>query len=252
MSEAYVRTESQGALSIIEFYYPPVNSLPGSILKLLEEAINKESKNPDTHLILLRSGGERAFCAGASFDELSAIQSLEEGKKFFSGFANVINAMRKSSKIIVGRVHGKTVGGGVGLACAMDYCFAVEKASIRLSELAVGIGPFVVGPAVERKVGLAKMAQITLTPDIWKSANWAEESGMFTEVFASVSEMDQRINEFISTLLSYNPQALEQLKKTLWEGFDHWDELLIRRAEISGKLVLSEFTRNAISTFKTK
>jgi methylglutaconyl-CoA hydratase len=252
MSDAYVRTETQGALSIIEFYYPPVNSLPGFILKKLENAIIKEGENPDTHLILLRSGGKRAFCAGASFDELSEIGNLEDGKKFFSGFANVINAMRKSSKIIVGRVHGKTVGGGVGLVCAMDYCFAVEKAAIRLSELAVGIGPFVVGPAVERKIGLAKMTQITLTPATWQSSDWAKDSGMFTEVFPTVSEMDQHIIEFTNTLLSYNPRALHDLKRTLWEGYDHWDALLIQRAEISGKLVLSEFTRSAIAKFKAK
>jgi methylglutaconyl-CoA hydratase len=239
-------------IATVEFYHPMSNSLPGAILNKLAETILEAGKNPEVNVIVLRSAGERAFCAGASFDELVAINDLETGRVFFSGFAKVINATRTCGKIVIGRVQGKAVGGGVGLASAVDYCFATKFASARLSELAIGIGPFVVGPAVARKIGDSAMSQMAITPAKWQTAQWAEQKGLYTEVYDSAEEMDQAIDSFAQELNSYNPEALAELKKIFWEGTEHWDTLLFERAEVSGKLVLSEFTKNAIAKFKAK
>jgi len=208
--------------------------------------------NDEVTVIILKSAGERAFCAGASFDELISIDNLETGKIFFSGFANVINAARKCPKIIIGRVQGKAVGGGVGMASAVDYCMATKFASVKLSELAVGIGPFVVGPAVERKIGTSAMSQLSINATEWQTAQWAKEKGLYTDVFETVEEMDEAITKLTTTLSKSNPEAMQMLKKVFWEGTENWDSLLIERAAMSGKLVLSDFTRQAINKFKKK
>lgn len=236
----------------IEFGHPMSNSLPGKILGKLAETITELGKRDDVKVIILGSSGEKAFCAGASFDELISIDDLDTGKVFFSGFANVINACRKCPKFIIGRVHGKAVGGGVGVASAVDYCFATKYADIKLSELAVGIGPFVVGPAVQRKMGLSAMSQLAINATEWRSANWAKEHGLYTDVYDSAQEMDQEIDALAERLSRSNPEAMEQLKGIFWEGTENWDTLLADRAAISGQLVLSDFTRNAINAFKKK
>lgn len=242
----------EDGLATVTFFHPSHNSLPGKILAKLANTITELGTNDAVKLILLKSAGDRTFCAGASFDELIAISNLEEGKKFFMGFANVINAMRKCPKLIIGRVQGKAVGGGVGVASATDFCVATKFASVKLSELAVGIGPFVVGPAVERKVGLSAMSQMAIDASTWQTADWAKEKGLFTELFDSAEEMDAYLEEYLKKLLSYNPEAMSDLKKVIWQGTEHWDNLLAERAGISGKLVLSEFTKNFIKQFQTK
>jgi len=239
-------------IATIEFGHPLSNSLPGKILSKLAKEITSLGMNDAVKVVVIKSSGEKAFCAGASFDELISIEDFETGKKFFSGFANVINACRKSPKLIIGRVHGKTVGGGVGVASAVDYCFATKYADVKLSELAVGIGPFVVGPAVERKIGVSAMSQLAINATDWKSANWAMEKGLYTEVFDSIEEMDIQIKELAAKLSQSNPEAMVLLKNIFWEGTDHWDDLLMDRAELSGQLVLSDFTVNAIKKFKKK
>jgi len=252
MTEAYVKHTVKDGVSIIEFFHPQSNSLPGHILNELAETIRMAGKDPQSSVILLKSGGEKAFCAGASFDELIAIDNEETGKTFFSGFARVINAMRKCPKFIIGRVQGKTVGGGVGVASSCDYCFATSNASIKLSELAVGIGPFVVGPAVERKIGKAAFSELAIAAADWRSSLWAKNKGLFAEVCDSAEEMDSEIDTFISKLKSFNPEAMAEMKKIFWEGTENWDTLLLQRAQVSGTLVLSDFTRNAINRFKKK
>ena len=250
--EAYVKLEVKNEVGIIKFFHPQSNSLPASILAKLADTITNAGEDNNIKVIILKSEGERAFCAGASFDELVAIDNPENGKKFFSGFANVINAARKCPKFIIGRVQGKAVGGGVGMASATDYCFATRFSSAKLSELAIGIGPFVVGPAVERKIGISAFSAMTINADKWFEASWAREKGLYTEIFDSAEEMDTEIEKLASTLSKSNPEAMEGLKKIIWEGTEHWDTLLMERAESSGKLVLSEFTKNAINKFKTK
>ena len=250
--EEYVKITTEKSIGTIEFYHPQSNSLPGHILAELATTISKAGEDDNIKVIILKSAGERAFCAGASFDELVAIDTPENGKKFFSGFANVINAARKCPKFIIGRVQGKAVGGGVGMASATDYCFATKFASAKLSELAIGIGPFVVGPAVERKVGTAAFSAMTINATKWFDASWAREKGLYTEVFDTIAEMDFEIEKLATTLSSSNPEAMEDLKKIMWQGTDHWDELLMERATSSGKLVLSDFTKNAIAKFKAK
>jgi len=250
--EAYVKLNVGNSVATIEFFHPQSNSLPSHILAELASTITKAGEDDSIKVIILKSTGERAFCAGASFDELVAIDTPENGKKFFSGFANVINAARKCPKFIIGRVQGKAVGGGVGMASATDYCFATKFASVKLSELAIGIGPFVVGPAVERKVGTSAFSAMTINAGKWFDASWAREKGLYTEVFDSVDEMDTEIEKLACTLSTSNPVAMEELKKVMWQGSEHWDELLMERAVSSGTLVLSDFTKNAIKKFKTK
>ena len=248
----YVKITTENSVGTIEFFHPQSNSLPGHILAELANTITSAGEDENIKVIILKSAGERAFCAGASFDELVAIDTPKNGAKFFSGFANVINAARKCPKFIIGRVQGKAVGGGVGMASATDYCFATKFASAKLSELAIGIGPFVVGPAVERKVGTSAFSAMTINACKWFDASWAREKGLYTEVFDSVEEMDVEVAKLASTLAKSNPEAMKGLKKIMWQGSEHWDELLMERAVSSGTLVLSDFTKNAIEKFKTK
>ncbi len=250
--EAFVRSEIKNGIGTITFFHPQSNSMPGSQLRNLAAEIEKLGKDASAKVIVLKSEGDKAFCAGASFDELIAIKDLETGTKFFSGFAMVINAMRKAPKFIIARVQGKAVGGGVGIASSADYTFATEAALVKLSELAVGIGPFVVGPAVERKVGTSAFCQLTINATEWLPAQWAKEKGLYAELFPSSEEMDKGIETLAAKLASSNPEAMAMLKKIMWEGTENWDTLLIERAGMSGKLVLSEFTINAINKFKQK
>jgi methylglutaconyl-CoA hydratase len=251
--EAYVKSHTDPiGITTIEFFHPQGNSLPGQILEALAHEIHHAGLAHDTKLIVLRSEGERTFCAGASFDELSAIKNEEEGLRFFSGFAHVINAMRTCPKLIIGRIQGKCVGGGVGLAASVDYAIATEAAEIKLSELAIGIGPFVVGPAVERKIGNAAFSHLAIDATSWRIADWAKRKGLFAEVHTTTEGMDESISRLASTLAHSSPEAMTEMKKMFWKGTDHWEQLLHERAAISGRLVLSAFTRQAIERFKQK
>lgn len=252
LEQGKVTSRINEGIATIEFFHPLSNSLPGKLLAELAETITKMGKDEAVKVIILKSEGERAFCAGASFDELISINDIETGKVFFSGFANVINACRKCPKLIIGRVQGKAVGGGVGVASAVDYCVATKFAAVKLSELAVGIGPFVVGPAVERKIGTSAMSQLAIDATEWQSAEWAKEKGLYTEVYESAEEMDKAIEVLASKLASSNPEAMRLLKQIFWKGTEHWDDLLKERAAMSGELVLSDFTKNAINKFKNK
>ncbi len=247
-----VSTNSENGITTITFFHPQSNSLPGALLRKLAEEITAVGNDQKAKVIVLKSQGEKTFCAGASFDELISIQDTESGNYFFSGFSAVINAIRKAPKFVIVRVQGKAVGGGVGLASAADYTFAHESASVKLSELAVGIGPFVVGPAVERKIGTSAFMQLSINATKWESAKWAREKGLYSEVFSSVEEMDKAIMLLAMTLSFSNPDAMKELKKIAWAGTENWDELLAVRAAISGKLVLSDFTKEAINKFKQK
>lgn len=243
-------TKIENRIATVEFGHPASNSFPAELLQRLTDALNQLGHNPDVSVVVLKSEGEGAFCAGASFDELLAVSNFEEGAVFFSGFANVINAMRNCPKLIVGRIHGKAVGGGVGLAAACDYALATVDSAIKLSEFTIGIGPFVIAPAVERKMGKAALAELTLAAHEWKNAYWAQEKGLYAKVFETVKELDKEMDIFSQKLASYNPEALSAMKKVLWEGTENWDSLLADRARISGRLVLSDFTKNALAQFK--
>lgn len=245
-----LNTTLNSKIATIEFAHPSGNSFPGHLLQLLAEEFNDLSNNSEVSVIILKSKGEKVFCAGASFDELLAVSDLVEGTSFFSGFANVLNAMRKCSKLIVGRVQGKAVGGGVGLAAACDYVFAASDANIKLSEFTIGIGPFVIAPAVERKIGTHGLSELTLAADEWHTAEWARQKGLYAKTFPTLEELDNELDIFTGKLSNYNPQALSEMKKVLWEGTENWGTLLYERASISGKLVLSDFTKKALGQFK--
>ena len=252
IQEGFVKSETHQGITTIEFFHPQSNSLPGKILDELRQEIHFAGTHAETKVIVLKSAGEKAFCAGASFDELLEIKTEAEGLKFFSGFANVINAMRTCPKFIIARVQGKCVGGGVGLASAADYTIAVNKADIKLSELAIGIGPFVVGPVVEKKIGNAAFMALSIDAAMWRNSEWAKKKGLFAEVHENVENMDESIQRLAHNLAHSNPVAMAELKKIFWKGTENWDVLLKERAAISGKLILSEFSRNALQQFKMK
>ncbi len=249
MSDPYVNIKIENGVGTIEFFHPAHNSLPGDVLSKLAQTITEAGAQDDIKVIVLKSGRDRTFCAGASFKELINIDDAETGKIFFSGFANVINAMRKCPKFVIGRIQGKTVGGGVGLAAATDYCMATKYASIKLSELNVGIGPFVVGPAIERKIGLSAMTQIAIDANSFYDAEWARDKGLFTKVFEDIETLDAEVKAFAAHLCTYNPEAMKDMKKVFWEGTEHWDTLLADRAVISGRLALSGFTKETLKRF---
>ena len=252
IQEGYVKSETHNGTTTIEFFHPQSNSLPGKILEEMAKEIHFAGTHAESKVILLKSGGDKTFCAGASFDELLQIRTEKEGLHFFSGFAHVINAMRKCPKFIIARVQGKCVGGGVGLAAAADYAIATEKADIKLSELALGIGPFVVGPALERKIGVAAFSALAIDASMWRNSEWAKKKGLFAEVHPNIESMDESIERLASHLAHSNPAAMAELKKITWKGAEDWDSLLLERAAISGKLILSSFSRNAIEKFKVK
>ncbi len=248
----YVKSELHNNITTIEFYHPQGNSLPSNILADLVHEINHTAHNKDIRVILLRSGGSGAFCGGASFDELATIENEKQGAKFFSGFATVINAMRKCSKLIVAQIHGKCVGGGVGLAAAADYTIALEGAEVKLSELSIGIGPFVVGPAVERKIGLSAYSQLAIDSTMWRNADWARRKGLYAELHPTPESMEESIARLTGALAHTSPEAIAEMKKVFWQGTDHWDTLLQERAATCGRLVVSNYTRESLQKFKQK
>lgn len=249
--QGYVRTDiTPDGVAHVIFYHPNHNSLPSRLLQELAAAFESAGLRADVRVVVLRSAEHKTFCAGASFDELQAISDVETGNRFFAGFGQVINAMRKCPKIIVGRIHGKAVGGGVGLAAATDFCLASQWATFRLSELAVGFGPFVIGPAVERKTGLSAFSQLALTPEEWRTAEWGKSKGLYQEVFDTNEQLDAYLDHICNKLCQYSPDALLALKEVFWQGTDHWESLLPERAAISGRLSLTEFSKNAVNAFK--
>ncbi|MEE9430592.1 MAG: enoyl-CoA hydratase/isomerase family protein [Melioribacteraceae bacterium] len=251
MNNGFIKLETKNRIATLTFYHPKSNSFPSILLKELTENINQLSEDKNVNVILLKSEGEKTFCAGASFDELIEIDNLKDGKEFFMGFTRLINSIRKCKKIIVGRIQGKAVGGGVGLVAITDYAMASKNASLRLSELALGLGPFVVGPPIERKIGIDAFEAMSLDCE-WRTAEWGKQHGFYTEVYETIDELDEHINKFVKTLSERNPEALTKLKEIFWEGTEHWDELLEERAENSGKLVLSDYTKKFITDFKNR
>jgi methylglutaconyl-CoA hydratase len=249
-NNGFIHSQINNKIATITFSHSASNSFPSYLLKDLTATLNAISDNDAVAIVILKSEGNGAFCAGASFDELLAIDNFDDGKTFFSGFANVINAMRTCKKLIIGRIQGKAVGGGLGLASACDYVFATQEAAVKLSELTIGIGPFVIEPVVSRKIGKTATTQLTLAAHDWKTAQWAFDKGLYTEVFETFSEMDVALENFTLKLASYNPEALMAIKEVFWENTAHWDTLLYDRAAISGQLVLSDFTKNALSKLK--
>lgn len=248
--DSFVTSDIQNGIATITFFHPQGNSMPGVQLARLAAEITTQGENHEVNVIILKSAGEKAFCAGASFDELLSITNEQDGKAFFSGFANVINAMRKAPKLIIAQIQGKAVGGGVGLACAADYTLATTAASIKLSELTIGIGPFVISPVVERKIGTSAFMQMSINATEFYSAHWAKEKGMFAEVFETIEELTTATNALAEKLATYNPEAMRLLKQIAWEGTENWDTLLTERAQMSGSLVLSDFTKEALNRFK--
>lgn len=252
VKDGYVKTDREHGITTIEFHHPKSNSLPGKLLEALAQTIHSEGVDESTKVIILRSGGEKIFCSGASFDELETIQTAAQGTEFFSGYAKVINAMRKTPQFVIARIQGKCVGGGLGLAAAADYAIAVEGADIKLSELGAGFGPFVIGPAVQRKIGVAAFSHLAIDADTWRSGDWARRKGLYAELHPEISGMEESIERLSFTLSHSNPEAMKELKKVFWKGTEDWDELLKERAAISGRLILSEYSRKFIANFRSK
>jgi methylglutaconyl-CoA hydratase len=252
LKEGYVQTETHQGITTIEFFHPKGNALPNKNIEALAKEIHFAGSHAETKVIILKSGGDKSFCGGASFDELADMKTEAEATQFFMGFANVINAIRKSSKFVIGRIHGKCVGGGVGIAAAVDYAIATQHADIKLSELEMGMGPFVIGPAVERKIGTAAFSALSIDASMWRNTEWAKRKGLFAEVHETIENMDESISRLANHLSHSSPDAMREMKKMLWHGTDHWDALLRERAAISGKLALSSYTKKAVEKFRTK
>lgn len=248
----YVKTETHQSITIIEFSHPKGNSLPSKILEQLASEIHFAGQHAETKVIIIKSSGDGIFCSGASFDELITIKTESEGLKFFSGFANVMNAIRKCPKFVIGRVQGKCVGGGVGIAAAVDYCIATENCDIKLSELSIGIGPFVVGPVIERRIGTSAFSHLAIDATMWRSSDWAKKKGLFAEVHPSIENMDESIQRLSNNLAHNSPDAMREMKKIFWKGTENWDELLRERAAISGKLILSPYSKTALDAVSQK
>ncbi len=240
-----VQSEVVQGIATITFGHPRSNSMPGNLLRTLADQVRAAGENPAVKVVILKASGGGVFCAGASFDELVSISNLDEGKRFFSGFAQVILAMIRCPKFVIARVHGKAAGGGVGLIAAADYAVAAAGASVKLSELAVGIGPFVVGPVIERKIGAGAYSAMSVDAD-WRTAEWAERHGLVAEVRESVEAMDQAITKRATWLAGCNPAAMAQLKKVFWQGTEGWDALLAERAAMSGSLILTPEAKAAV------
>ena len=249
-SNGSLYTNIINGIATLEFGHPAGNSFVSELLDRLHEALENLSHDPQVKLIILKSEGERAFCAGASLDELRSVSTPDEATSFFGGFAKVINAMRTNNKPVIGRVQGKAVGGGVGLIAACDYVFATEDASVRLSEISIGIAPLVIAPAVERKIGPGGLAELSLSPSSWQNAYWAREKGLYANVFSSIKEMDKELDLYASQLAALPSAALQAMKKVLWEGTEHWDQLLFQRAEMSGQLSLTPETKEILARIK--
>jgi methylglutaconyl-CoA hydratase len=250
MEQGKIHTFIEEGIGWIKFYHPKSNSLPSALLNEIARAIHLYDKDPSVKVIAISSEGDKAFCAGASFDELLNIKNETEGKNFFSGFAKVILAMKESSKFVVARIHGKAIGGGVGIAAAADYSFALNTASVKLSELSIGIGPFVIGPVVERKIGLAAFSELSINATEWKSAQWAHQKGLYSSIYDSEELMDAELKSLLNTLSASSIEAMHKMKQMFWEGTAHWNTLLYDRAAVSGALVLSPKTKEILSQFK--
>ena len=248
--QAYVTSAEYKGVATLTFFHPQHNAMPSDLLAKLRQAIVQAGQDPAVKVIVLCSAGERSFCAGASFEELVAIENKAQGEAFFNGFAQVINAMRLCPKFIIARIHGKAVGGGVGLAASADYALASQYASVKLSELSIGIGPFVVAPAIARKIGVSALGQMTLNAKTFYTAQWAKDKGLFAEVLPDAQALDDAIETLCHELKSYHPEAMAEMKRALWSGTEHWETLLAERAAISGGLVLNDFTKATLERFK--
>jgi len=235
----------------ITFGHPAHNSFPVKQLRALVAALDTAGDDDDTRAILLRSMGERTFCAGANLDELLAIDKAKAAKEFFMGFANLLLAMRRCPKPIVVAVQGKAIGGGVGIAATADYCLATEAASVKLSELAIAIGPFVILPALVRKMGVAAATELSIDTE-WHDAHWAQAKGLYQRVYPTFAELTEAAEALANKLAGYSLKASGELKTTLWHGTNHWPALLEERAGVSGRLVLSEEAKVALAAFKKK
>lgn len=247
---SYINSSIQNNICYIEFFTPKHNALNSN---MLDQLANKIEETPEhCAVIVLRSGGDRTFCAGASFDELSQIKNQEEATIFFNGFAKVILSIKACPQIVIVSVQGKAVGGGVGIIAAADYAIASENAALKLSELNIGIGPFVIAPAIVKKSGINVLTEMSLNPDNFYSAKWAKQKGLFHKVCENQSDLKITTNNFANKLASFNVNALKAMKHVFWENTEHWPELLEKRAETSGSLVLEKAVQDKIRTILSK
>ncbi|PUB28160.1 methylglutaconyl-CoA hydratase [Elizabethkingia sp. YR214] len=247
----FVISEIKNNIAEITFGTPKSNSLPGAILEKLAQTILEEGVKKEVKAILIKSAGEKAFCAGASFDELLAIDELEVSKKFFGGFAKVLNAMRNCGKIVVVRVQGKTTGGGVGITCGADYCFATKDATLALTEINLGIGPFVIGPYVERKIGKSQFSAMAIDAE-FRSAEWAEQHNIYHSVSENIAEMDTKLDDFLQKLSTRSDEALALIKKVSWDGTDYFNILMPDRIHMSASLILEDSAKKNIEAIKER
>ena len=248
----FVKHTVLNGIATISFFHPEQNSLPTIVLRSLIKTINLLSNDSGILVIILKSDGRGTFCAGANFTEMLEINDSISGYKYFNGFADLINTMRLCPKLIIVRVQGKSVGGGVGLLAAGDYCMATKDAAIKLSDFNIGIGPFVIEPAIERKIGRSNMAQLTIDATSFYSPAWALDKSLYNAVYDDIKSLDIAVQDFAVKISNFNPIAVTKMKEIFWKGTEDWGLLLSERAYLSGKFVLSPYTKKALKLFKQK
>lgn len=246
-----VSCDVAGGIATVTFAHPKGNSLPGALLREIAATIDQCGGRDDVRVLVLRSAGTGPFCAGASFDELRALRDERAGLDFFSGFAHVMLAMQRSPQFVITRVQGKAVGGGVGVVAASDYAIAASGASLRLSELAVGIGPFVVGPVIEHRIGNGHFTALSVDHD-WRDAAWGERVGLYAKVSDSVEALDRDVAALATRLAGTNPAAMREMKRAARAGTEHWHQLLYERAAISGALILTEAAQQSLAALSRR
>jgi len=249
--EGSVRITVADGIGTVEFSHPKGNSLPAKLLNELAAAITTVGDDPAARVIVLRSAGSSTFCAGASFDEFTAVKDAEGGKEFFSGFSRVILAMIRAPKFVLVRVQGRAAGGAIGVIAASDYSCAVRGAQVKLSELQVGIGPFVVGVVIDRKLGPAALMNLAVHAD-WHDAEWCERHGLYSELCGDIAALDAAVDAHAKRLAASNPEAMREMKRIFWAGTEDWQARMGERAALSGRMVLSDFTRDALARFRAR
>lgn len=249
--EGTVQASVADGVGTVEFSHPKGNSLPAKLLDDLAGAITKLGNDAAARVIVLRSAGTGAFCAGASFDEFVTLADAEAGKRFFSGFSRVVLAMVRAPKFVLTRVHGRAAGGALGVIAASDYSIALRTASVKLSELQVGIGPFVVGVVIERKLGLAPFQSLAVHAD-WHDADWCERHGLYSALVDDEAALDVAVEAHAKRLASSNPDAMAEMKRIFWHDIGDWEERMNERAAMSGRMVFSNFTHAALTKFRAR
>jgi methylglutaconyl-CoA hydratase len=108
----------------------------------------------------------------------------------------------------------------------------------------------VIAPVVERKIGAAALAELSIDAENFRPAAWAKAKGLYAEVYDDLPSLDEAVQTLALKLATYSPEAMQQWKAVLWRGTENWNELLRARAAISAALNLSDFGKKALEKYR--